>query len=341
MDRVVGTIVATSCCRRASSSRAWSRNSSRTRPSVGAQAPGADPHHLAGGAQRVEIGRSVLGHAGREDVGLEHRRRQGRALQHRRGPRPARRARGGRCRRPATRAGTGPGRRRRPARPRAAGRPATGGAAGAARRRRTTRARRRSGRNSPRTTRPSASSASSAGRTPVGADAEVPADLLGEERAVGAGEAGDQVVERSVDRIGERGRQADGQRHAERVAQPGRVLGRGQPFLAGQADLDGPPLGRRAGPIHVATGAPVDRAGRRSRAGSAGPSRRSRSWSSSASRAVRPSTRRCSSSSRSASTSGSISSRSSSAPSSSRSRSRSSARAAARRSASGASPSYM
>ena len=51
-------------------------------PAVGgAERAGADPHHLAGGAQRVEVGRPVAAQAGRQDVGLEHRRRDRRALE--------------------------------------------------------------------------------------------------------------------------------------------------------------------------------------------------------------------------------------------------------------------
>ena len=47
----------------------------------GADGAGAHPHHLAGGAQRVEVGRLVLGQPGAEHVALEHRGQERRALQ--------------------------------------------------------------------------------------------------------------------------------------------------------------------------------------------------------------------------------------------------------------------
>ena len=46
-----------------------------------ADGAGADPDDLARGAQRVEVGRLVLGQAGGEDVALERRGDQRRALQ--------------------------------------------------------------------------------------------------------------------------------------------------------------------------------------------------------------------------------------------------------------------
>ena len=51
-------------------------------PTVGRpDRPGADPHHVAGGAQRVEVGGLVLGQAHAEDVAVERRRHQRRALE--------------------------------------------------------------------------------------------------------------------------------------------------------------------------------------------------------------------------------------------------------------------
>ena len=49
---------------------------------AGAERARAHPHDLAGRAQRVEIGGPVLGQARRQHVGLEHRRRDRRARQH-------------------------------------------------------------------------------------------------------------------------------------------------------------------------------------------------------------------------------------------------------------------
>ena len=128
-----------------------------------------------------------------------------------------------------------------------------------------------------------------------------------EERPVGAGVAGHQIDQRSLDRIGERRRQPQRHGHAERVAQPAGVLAprpraprrrsharkarrsRDQLLDPGRRDVDAPSTASHRG---------------RARRRLSGPSRRSRSWTSSASRARPPSTRRCSSSSRSASTLG-------------------------------------
>ena len=62
---------------------------------------------------------------------------------------------------------------------------------------------------------------------------------------MGAGEAGDEVEQRVVDRVGEGGGQAEGQRAPERVAQLGGVLGGGHPLLAGHRHPDGPALGHQ------------------------------------------------------------------------------------------------
>ena len=50
-------------------------------PVGGPDRSGADPHHLTGGAQRVEVGRLVVGQASREHVAVEHRCHERRALQ--------------------------------------------------------------------------------------------------------------------------------------------------------------------------------------------------------------------------------------------------------------------
>ena len=82
---------------------------------------------------------------------------------------------------------------------------------------------------------------------------------------MGAGVAFDQVTQRRVDGLGVRGRQPDRHGDAERVAQPGGVLGSGQASLAGDADLDRPAsldqLGRPAGGECVRAGSvdPSDR----------------------------------------------------------------------------------
>ena len=55
---------------------------------------------------------------------------------------------------------------------------------------------------------------------------------------MGAGVAGEEVAERVLDRLGERLRDADRQRRAERVAQPARVLDRRPVVGAGDADPD-------------------------------------------------------------------------------------------------------
>ena len=73
------------------------------------------------------------------------------------------------------------------------------------------------------------------GREPTG-------DVDGEERAVGAGEATDERLERVRHRIGERDRQPDRDRTPERVAVARRVLGRRVAHVVADADLDDAPL---------------------------------------------------------------------------------------------------
>ena len=69
-----------------------------------------------------------------------------------------------------------------------------------------------SGRNSPRTTRSSASRAPRAPSDPRLRDAEAGGEVALDERAVGAGVAADEILERARHRIGEHLRQAEGQR---------------------------------------------------------------------------------------------------------------------------------
>ena len=90
--------------------------------------------------------------------------------------------------------------------------------------------------------------------------AEAPGDIVGEERSVGAGEAGDELLERARHGLGERHREPERERAPERIAVAGSVLGGGEARLAGDHELDRPPLlhqlGKHAGA--VAFGAQVD-----------------------------------------------------------------------------------
>ena len=79
-----------------------------------------------------------------------------------------------------------------------------------------------------------------------------------------AGVAGDELLERARHRLGERRRQPERQRAAERVAVAGGVVGGGVARLAGDGDLDRPLLGEqlgRATPSPVALAAQVDLGG--------------------------------------------------------------------------------
>ena len=132
-----------------------------------AQAPLPHPQHLAGGAQLVEQAGRVVAHAGGQDLALQHAGRQRQALQlgddlgqAARRRRPTRRC-------PASRPGSGPARRVRPARPRGAGGPASAAAASAGPPGRTTRARcHRDGTRRGRSCRPPAGSPAPARRPP-------------------------------------------------------------------------------------------------------------------------------------------------------------------------------
>ena len=152
-----------------------------------------------------------------------------------------------------------------------------------------------------------------------------------------AREAGDEIEHRLVDRLGERTRQPDRQRDAERIAQARRVFRRGESRLSGDRHLDGPALADQLldprGRIGRRARVEIDRGHRAEHAqqvvqlvGVAGAAAVDQMLQLELEVGERA---------------GSSRSRSSSAPSRSRSRSRSSDRAAARRSAIGESPSYM
>ena len=70
---------------------------------------------------------------------------------------------------------------------------------------------------------------------------EAAGDIGRGERAVGAGVAGDQRLQRMGDRLGERQRQTERDVAAERVAVPGGIFGSDEPRLATELDLDRPP----------------------------------------------------------------------------------------------------
>ncbi len=218
-------------------------------PAVGgADAAGADPHHLAGGAEGVEVGRAS-------------RRRSGPAA---RRPRATDAGSAAPCSTPST--STSPSRprrgrptpchwgrnrararRRRPVRPRGAGPPASVDAA------------------EPQhvvvaplpldAVGPELAPHHPAGGLelverrlhPERLDPEGGGGAGGEERTVGAGVAGDQLDQRCRHGIGEGGGQTERDGAAQRIAQAGGVVGRGQARLAGDGDLDGPAFGDQRG----------------------------------------------------------------------------------------------
>ena len=90
------------------------------------------------------------------------------------------------------------------------------------------------------TTRPVPASRCSVAVTTATPSPSRAAASAGEERAVGAGVAADEVAQRVGDRLGEHLRHPDRQRRAERVAQPAGVLDRDVALLAGDADLQRP-----------------------------------------------------------------------------------------------------
>jgi hypothetical protein len=71
------------------------------------------------------------------------------------------------------------------------------------------------------------------------AEAEAGCDILHRERTVRAGVSPDEVAHRVVDRLDERGRHPDGQRHAERIAEPRGVLDHGPLLCAADGGADG------------------------------------------------------------------------------------------------------
>ena len=94
------------------------------------------------------------------------------------------------------------------------------------------------GRNSPSSTRPWRGQPLEGVADDGRPEPEPVGDLVGGERAVGAGEPGDQVGERVLDRVGERVGRAGRDGHAEPVAQPADVLDRRPALLAGHPHLD-------------------------------------------------------------------------------------------------------
>ena len=84
--------------------------------------------------------------------------------------------------------------------------------------------------------------------------AEAVGDLALDERAVGAGVAPDEILQRPRHRLGERLRQPQRQRAPERVAVARRVVGGGPADLAGHDDLDGPLLGQQLGQPRLVAG---------------------------------------------------------------------------------------
>ena len=323
---------------------AWSRKQ-QAHPAVGgAERPGADPHHLARGAQRVEVGRAVAADPGAAARRARGRRRAGPPPAASRPPRPGRRA---------------PPVRHADALPRGQEAGEGGGSTGSTSRRSAASERRRSwrstsashhsrsmppGRNSPRTTRPCRSSARAPASTPLdAASAEAARRPRRPGTARGCGRSGRRGRERrratgSVKAVGSPAGRATPSASRSRAASSAaatrsspatatRMARRSATSSSTQArrpasgparprDLDRP---QREGPEHAEQVVHL--------VGVAGPAAVGRG---AAARARGRPAR-----------SGSSSSRSSSAPSSSRSRSRSRASAAARRSASGASPSYM
>ena len=212
-------------------------------PAVGAGQRGvAGPDHLAGGGELVEVATARSRAPGRPAPAAPGREAGTGQPASWSIDRRARRRRRGACagRRAARRAGTGRARPAGPARPPCAAGPASGGAASAAPRRRTTPSRSRPGRNSPSSTRPWAAEPLQGLPDDGGAEPEPGGDVVGGERAVGAGVAGDQVGERVVDGLGERVGGARRHGDAEPVAQPADVLDRGPALVAGDPDLDDP-----------------------------------------------------------------------------------------------------
>ena len=199
---------------------------------VGPERSGADPGHVAARDERVEVGGPVPADPGREDVGLEDRRRHGRALEPGdgvgervdvaaravrslpRGEEPGERRR-------VDRLDLAPEQRERPPAepaedvgvaplaPRATGSElaADDRVGGFERRQRFLHA--------------------------LDGGAEPGGDLGREERPVGPRVPADQALQRPVGLAGERAGEPDRERDAERVAEPRGVLDRGDPLLAG------------------------------------------------------------------------------------------------------------
>ncbi len=218
----------------------WSAKHSRIRPSRRPDRAGADPHHLARRAQLVEHRRPVAAHPRRQHVGLDRRGHERARRTARRAPRrapPARADRRG-CR--ATPGGSG----------RSAGRStgSTSRRSAASDRRRSWRSTSTShhsrctpsGRNSPCTTRSSASRATIA---PATRSAVVPNRRATSSTTNGPCVRANRPTSSSSgrgDRLGERHRQPERQRAPERIAVAGGVLGGRVARLAADGDLDRP-----------------------------------------------------------------------------------------------------
>ena len=204
----------------------------RDPPVVAAQRAAADPHHLAGRAELVEQARRVAGHACRQDVALEDRRRDRHALELRDGldqpasppgpsPTPCQDGR----KRARTSASTGSTSRRRRgqrAAPELAEDVGIGELVG----------RRRPGGRRPPGAGPAAASARRRSSTVSRAIPQRDGGRLGDERGVAPRPAHEQRVERPLDRLqpglGHAGRRAG----ADGVAEAGDVLDRDPSLLA-------------------------------------------------------------------------------------------------------------
>ena len=198
---------------------------------------GADPDQLARGAQLVELLRPVAGHSARKHVALPELDRERQALS---GTSASRRVA-----RRSTPCQLG---RKRPRVACSAGSTSRRSAASDARRsRRSTSTSHHSrsvppGRNSPRTSLSSRSSTLSSSSARDSSIAKRVGDLAGGERPARAGESCEERAECVLDRLQECVGKPARRHHAQGVAVPARVLHRGEPLLAADAERDRPPL---------------------------------------------------------------------------------------------------
>ena len=231
-------------------------------PAVGAGQRGvAGPDHLAGGGQLVEVGRLVVAHPGAEHQRLERRGGHGAA-----GELVDRAEHAVDAAQPLPPTCCHAARNR----------PSDSGSTGsiswrsrASERRRSLRSTSASHHSVPEPDGPELAVEHPAlGGEPLqgvaddgGAEPEPGGDVVGGERAVGAGVAGDQVGQRVVDGLGEDVGGAGRHGHAEPVAEPADVLDRRPPLVAGHPDLDDAPALGQGGEPAVGVGA-VDASGR-------------------------------------------------------------------------------